>query len=54
MLISPVAQEETPFDIAPGPTESCCFACINIPRGRRGPNGNRLEVAGVDVPVLVV
>jgi hypothetical protein len=54
MLISTVTQEEALFDIAPGPPESCCFACINMPRGRRSPNGIRSEVAGVDVPVLVV
>jgi hypothetical protein len=44
MLISPVEQGD-PFDVAPGRTESCYFASINILRGSRSPIGIRLKVS---------
>jgi hypothetical protein len=45
MLISPVKEGEAPFDVAPGRTESCYFASINILRGSRSPIGIRLKVS---------
>src|SRR5271169_3737499 len=47
MLISPLkrASGERPlFDVALGPTESCYFASINVPRGSRGLIGIRSKV----------